>query len=36
MVLLDKTVLCAGTPDTVFTCDTFREAFPAAVREDRK
>lgn len=29
MVLLDKTVLCAGTPATVFSCETFREAFPA-------
>ena len=29
MVLLNKTVLCAGTPDTVFGCETFREAFPA-------
>jgi len=36
MVLLNKTVLCAGTPDTVFACDTFREAFPAVIREDRK
>lgn len=34
MVLLNKTVLCAGEPDTVFACDTFREAFPAAARED--
>lgn len=34
MVLLNKTVLCEGTPDTVFGCETFREAFPAVVRED--
>lgn len=33
MVLLNKTVLCEGSPDTVFSCETFREAFPAAARE---
>lgn len=33
MVLLNKTVLCAGAPDTVFACETFREAFPAWGRE---
>ncbi len=29
MVLLNKTVLCEGSPETVFGCETFREAFPA-------
>ena len=28
MVLINQTVLCAGTPETVFGCETFREAFP--------
>ena len=35
MVLLNKSVLCAGTPETVFACETFREAFPAAAREGK-
>ena len=34
MVLLNKTVLCEGTPDTVFGCETFREAFPAAAGKE--
>ena len=33
MVLINKTVLCEGPPETVFACDTFREAFPAAAKE---
>lgn len=33
MVLLNKTVLCEGAPDTVFGCETFREAFPAVPKE---
>lgn len=33
VVLLNQTVLCAGNPDTVFGCETFREAFPALGRE---
>ena len=33
MVLINKTVLCEGAPETVFACDTFREAFPAAAKE---
>ena len=33
-VLLNKTVLCEGTPDTVFGCETFREAFPAAAGKE--
>jgi len=33
MVLLNQTVLCSGTPETVFSCETFREAFPAADKE---
>jgi len=33
MVLLNKTVLCEGTPDTVFSCETFHEAFPAVSKE---
>lgn len=33
MVLLNKTVLCEGRPETVFGCETFREAFPAVVKE---
>lgn len=33
MVLLNKTVLCEGSPETVFGCETFREAFPAVPRE---
>ena len=34
MVLLNTTVLCEGTPDTVFGCETFREAFPAAAGKE--
>ena len=34
MVLLNKTVLCEGAPDTVFGCETFREAFPAAAGKE--
>ena len=33
MVLLNKTVLCEGSPETVFSCETFREAFPAVAKE---
>lgn len=33
VVLLNQSVLCSGDPDTVFGCETFREAFPALVRE---
>lgn len=32
MVLINKTVLCEGTPEEVFACDSFREAFPAAAK----
>ena len=33
MVLLNKSVLCEGSPEPVFGCETFREAFPAAAGE---
>jgi len=33
VVLLNKTVLCEGTPETVFGCETFRQAFPAVKKE---
>ena len=33
MVLLNKSVLCEGSPETVFGCETVREAFPAAAGE---
>ena len=32
MILLNKTVLCEGSPETVFSCETFREAFPAVTK----
>ena len=32
VVLLNKNVLCEGAPETVFSCETFREAFPAATK----